>query len=291
MSSDHFHAHPSQSFVVWGIAIGSLILAACYSGQPTPLHWRTATPRPIVSVTALANSIASVDPIVPAAIMSSPTTEPPTATSDPFANYPRYTLTGVIYDAGRGITTTLTGASVEWHFGVSRLQRFDGNVDASHVGRYQLPIRMLTSDEIAITARAPGYIASTIRLHGSEIGQYGPRLDFGLFKANQALPTMPGDLGVVELRGIVYNAARGVRAPIGAARVRIVDDSVVRPDSKIDVTTTVSGTFNLALQLHTTDRLELTIQADGFISTTLTRRAKDLINQPPLLIALKPISP
>jgi hypothetical protein len=61
----------------------------------------------------------------------------------------------------------------------------------------------------------------------------------------------------------------------------------VRPDTTIQVTTTISGTFAAPIELHAADEIKFTIAATGFITLTLTRRASDLIKQP-LLIALKP---
>ncbi len=95
------------------------------------------------------------------------------------------------------------------------------------------------SDEVIITARAPGYLPSTAHIHGNQLSAYGSRLNFGLVSASGAAPTLPGDLGTIQLRGIVYNAARGVKSPIAQAAVIIVHNSIVQPTSQIDVTTSM----------------------------------------------------
>ena len=273
------------------IAISSLILSACSTEPPTPARWRTATPRPIVRVSTPNPSDPASIPLASIATISAiePTaTIAPTPTDLFTANFAHTVLTGTIYDVARGINTGLSQAQIEWHFAAPELREFDGRTTASSDGHYLLRFHLRPTDEVALTVSAPGYLPRQVRLHGAEISQYGSHLDFGLITANEPAPTLPGDLGTVDVRGIVYNASRGVKAGIAAATVRIEDQSVVRPDTEVQVTTSVSGTFTAPLMLHTTDEIKITITANGFISTTLTRRANDLINRSPLLIALRP---
>jgi hypothetical protein len=70
--------------------------------------------------------------------------------------------------------------------------------------------------------------------------------------------------------------------------VSIVQTSIVQPSSRIDVTTHLSGTFDLTLGLHTTDRLDFTITAAGYLTGTLSKSAKDLAKNPRLTIGLRP---
>jgi hypothetical protein len=117
---------------------------------------------------------------------------------------------------------------------------------------------------------------------------YGSRLNFGLVSDHGVAPTLPGDLGTIQVHGIVYNSARGVRSPIAQAAVTIVNNSVVQPATQIDITTNLTGTFDLALELHTTDRVDVTITAAGYLTSTLSKNAKDLANNPLLSIGLRP---
>jgi hypothetical protein len=143
-------------------------------------------------------------------------------------------------------------------------------------------------DEVLITARAPGYSPTTARLFGRQLNIYGTRLNFGLVNSSGLVPTVPGSLGAVQLRGIVYNAARGLKDPIGAAHVTIVNRSVVQPVTQIGVTTNVSGVFTVPLTLHATDQLECTITAAGYLTGTLSKSARDLAKNPQLSIGLRP---
>lgn len=273
------------------IAISSLILAACSTERPTPVQWRTATPRPIVRVSTPNPSAPTSIPLASIAtiIALDPTaTIAPTPTDLFTANFAHTILTGTIYDVTRGINSGLSQAQIEWHFAAPELREFDGRTTASSDGHYLLRFHLRPTDEVALTVSAPGYLPRQVRLHGAEISPYGSHLDFGLITANEPAPTLPGDLGMVDVNGIVYNASRGVKAPIPNATVVIVDNSVVRPDSEVQVTTTVSGTFTAPLVLHATDQIELTVTADGFTTTTITRLAKDLIKQQ-VSIGLRPL--
>lgn len=273
----------------WSIVLvfSGALAVACRSDTAAGGAWRTPTPRPIVSITA---PLTPNGPTVPQALPVASSTQAaqsssPTATALALQSYVLY---GVVYDAAADADARLIDARLTWHFAARVLQSFDGEMPVDENGAYRLPLSMRPEDEIAITAFAPGYQPSSIRLRGSKIGQGGAQLNFGLYYAARSVPTMPGDLGIVEVRGIVYNAARGVQAGIDRARLTITHSTVVRPAAPIDVTTSPSGTFAIPIELHTSDQLDFTIGADGFITTTVSRRANDLIEQPQLQIALQP---
>ncbi len=87
----------------------------------------------------------------------------------------------------------------------------------------------------------------------------------------------------------MYNSARGRQDPIANARVTIVNRSVVRPETQIDDHNQrhpARSSFPLAL--HTTDQIDVTITASGYLTATLTRSAKDLAKNPQLSIGLQP---
>jgi hypothetical protein len=86
----------------------------------------------------------------------------------------------------------------------------------------------------------------------------------------------------------VYNSARGLKDPITAANVMIVNRSIVQPETQLETTTSLTGTFVLPVALHTTDQIEVTITASGYQTATLTRSAAELANKPLLSIGLKP---
>ena len=117
---------------------------------------------------------------------------------------------------------------------------------------------------------------------------YGSRLDFGLVTTEGPAPTLPGALGTIQLSGIVYNSARGLKDPIADARVTIVNRSVVRPRTQFETASSITGTFVMPVALHTTDQIDVTITANGYLTATLTRSAKDLAKTPQLSIGLKP---
>ena len=137
------------------IAISSLILSACSTEQPTPAHWRTATPRPIVRVPTLAPPDLTSTPLISIPSTATLVAVDPTATIAPTptdlftANFAHTILTGTIYDVARGINTGLGQAQIEWHFAAPELREFDGRTIASSNGHYLLRFHLRPTDEVA----------------------------------------------------------------------------------------------------------------------------------------------
>jgi len=267
------------------IMLGGLLLAAC---APTTAFATEPHAVPTqVNVTPTAKShIPSGITIVAVARATSPATptRQPAVTAAPNSAI----LQGRVYDAGAGFEHRLRQVTLEWQFVASDWQQHNGRLQVPDDGLYRLALPIRASDEVIITARVPGYSPSTAHIHGNQLSAYGSRLNFGLVSDSGAAPTLPGDLGTIQLRGIVYNAARGVKSPLEQAAITIVNNSVVQPSSQIDVTTNLSGTFDLTLGLHTTDRLDFTITAAGYLTGTLSKNAKDLAKNPQLSIGLRP---
>jgi hypothetical protein len=193
---------------------------------------------------------------------------------------------GRVFDAGRG--QRLNNATIEWQFLALDWQQHNGQLQVPADGLYRLQLPVRDEDELIIIARAPGYLPSMARLHGKQLNQYGSRLNFGLVTADGPAPTLPGALGTIQLRGIVYNATRGLKDPIVNARVMIVNRSVVRPEAQLDAATSISGTFLIPVALHTTDQVEVTIAAGGYQTATLSKSAAELVKNPQLSIGLRP---
>jgi hypothetical protein len=63
---------------------------------------------------------------------------------------------------------------------------------------------------------------------------------------------------------------------------------VVQPESQIEATTGVTGTFAIPVVLHSTDQIDVTIAASGYQTTTLSRKAAELARTPQLSIGLGP---
>jgi hypothetical protein len=275
---------PAQWVLVM-IAIGGLAFTACQGRDPSPVPSPyTATPRPIVSITAPGISrntrvpIASIEPT--ATIAATPT--------DFFTpEFISYTLNGLVYDSALGTAQAIGSAYIECHFIGADLQKFNRYTQAGIDGLYRLPIRVRPGDGFVIIASAPGYSSSSVRLHGAEIGQYGSQLDFGLVNARSSLPTLPGDLGSVAIKGSVYDAYQGRGRAIAGAEVSIIDLSVVRPQTKIDLVTDANGVFTTTLLMHNTDQIQIIVVASGYLTNTLARRARDLVGSAPLSIALR----
>jgi hypothetical protein len=194
---------------------------------------------------------------------------------------------GRVYDAGSG--QRLSAAVITWQFLAVDWQQHNGQVQVPADGLYRLELPARSADEVIITAAAPGYLASMARLLGKQLNPYGSRLNFGLVKADGGpAPTLPGALGTIQLTGIVYNSARGLADPIAGARVIMINRSVVRPETQLETTTSVTGTFALPVRLHVTDQIDVTITARGYQTATLTRGAQELAKKPQLSIGLKP---
>lgn len=262
------------------IALSGALMAACRPEIPLSAGLHTPTPRPILSLTA---------PVTPRAVPVESTATPLVLTPTPeLTGLHTYQLQGVFYDAAVDADVRLLDARLSWQFAATELQAFNGEMTADDSGMYQVALHMRPDDEVSLTAVAPGYQPSTVWLRGTEINTETVRLNFGLYHTARMAPTVPGDLGIVEVRGIVYNATRGPNAGIAAARISVAHATVVRPAVQLDVTTSPSGTFTIPLELHASDQLDFTIGADGFITTTVSRRASEVIDQPQLQIALQP---
>jgi hypothetical protein len=274
---------PARVLFVVLIASGSLSLSACRGSSSLAGSGSGAahpTDQAISSVTRTPSGIFITTSVPP--------TETPVgaaiATSERAPG--AVILQGRVYDAARG--QRLNNATLEWQFLTLDWQQHNGQLQVPGDGLYRVELPIRGEDEVIITARAPGYLPSMARLHGSQLSRYGSRLNFGLVKADGPAPTLPGALGTIQLRGIVYNLARGLTDPIANARILIVNRSVVQPEAQLEATTSLTGTFLILVVLHTTDQLDVTITANGYQTATLTTSAKDLAQKPQLSIGLKP---
>lgn len=256
-----------------------LILSACGSTPTQRLVAATPVLPTALVVTPTASVTPSATPRQATATALAPPTVPPGVV--------RLTLHGNIYDAARGSERPLTDASLEWQFAALDWQDYNGQLSVSD-GNYRLSLIVRPDDELFITARAPGYRPNTTRLQAAQLGRSGARLNFGLLRADEPLPTVPGSLGAVKLSGIVYNLARGPAAPIEHASITLVNNSVVEPIKHHQTFSTATGAFSITLDLHGTDRLEITIAASDYLSTTFTRSGKDLAQNPRVNIGLRP---
>jgi hypothetical protein len=274
------------------IALASVLLAACERSAsisaasaatptaPAPTPIEPAGPR--VTRTPSGIFVSTSVPVTEASATTPATANTPTPASTALI------VQGRVYDAGSG--QRLSSATVEWQFLAVDWQQHNGQVQVPADGLYRLELPARQADEVIITAHAPGYLSSMARLLGKQLNPYGSRLNFGLVKSGGGpAPTLPGALGMIQLSGIVYNSAHGLKDPIADARVIIVNHSVVQPMTKIEAATSVTGTFVAPLALHTTDQIEVTISASGYQTTTLTRSAKDLAKKPQWSIGLKPV--
>lgn len=272
-------------FPVVLIMLVGLLLTACEHSASLAAPPDQAAPTPIAptapSMTRTPSGIfisTSVPPLE--APPSTPLADSATPTSEELI------VQGRVYDAGSG--QRLSEATIEWQFVAPDWQRHNGQLQVPADGLYRLQLPVRPDDEVIITAHAPGYLSSMARLLGKQLNPYGSRLNFGLVKTDGPAPTLPGALGTIQLSGIVYNSVRGLKDPIANADVIIVNRSIVQPTTRIESTTSVTGTFSLPLALHTTDQVDVTITASGYQTATLTRSAKDLAKKPQLSIGLKP---
>lgn len=266
------------------IALSSLLVTACGSSSSLAAEPGGATAHPIAQATPIVTR-------TPSGIFIStrvrPTTENPTAattTSEP--GLTALIVQGRVFDAGSG--KRLNNATIEWQFLALDWQQYNGQLQVPADGLYRLQLPVRGEDEVIITAHAPGYLPSMARLLGKQLNPYGSRLNFGLATVDGPAPTLPGALGTIQLRGIVYNSARGSQDPIASAHVTIVNRSVVRPKTQFEATTSISGTFLISVKLHTTDQIDVTITASDYQTATLTKSATELAKKPQLSIGLKP---
>ena len=240
------------------IVLGGMLLAACTRTTAFATEPRAATSQVNVTQAAKPRTPTGITIVaVPKATQPATSALKPRATAAPN----QVILQGRVYDSGQGLQRRLSNATLEWQFFAPDWQQYNGRLPVPDDGLYRLPLPIRASDEVIITARAPGYFSSTAHIYGNQLSAYGSRLNFGLVSDRGAAPTLPGDLGTIQLRGIVYNSARGVKSPIEQAAITIVNNSVVQPSTQIDITTNLSGTFDLTLELHTTDRIDFTITA------------------------------
>ncbi len=273
------------------LVLGALLLAACarttaFATEPRAVTSQVNTTQPAKPRTPTGITIVAV---AKATQPATPTLKPPvTITANQRPKSPLVIVQGRVYDAGQGLQHRLSNATLEWQFFAPDWQQYNGRLAVPEDGLYRLALPIRASDEVVIMARAPGYFPSTAHIHGNQLSAYGSRLNFGLVSDSGAAPTLPGDLGTIQLRGIVYNSARGLKSPIAQAAITIINNSVVQPTTRIDVTTSLSGTFDLMLELHTTDRIDFTITATGYLTGTLNKNAKDLTKNPQLSIGLRP---
>ncbi len=269
--------------LIASIALGGLFVTACESSSLLAAEPGGATPPPIAQASPAA-------PHTPSGIYFStsvrPTLIPTIAAATLPGNSHAVIIQGRVYNVEEG--QHLTNAAIEWQFLALDWQRYNGRLQVSDDGLYRLMLPIRDEDEVIITASAPGYLSSTARLMGKQLNRYGSHLNFGLVKANGPVPTLPGALGTVQLSGIVYNSARGPTVPIANARVLIVIQSLVEPETPIEATTGITGTFVIPLALHSTDQLDVTIAASGYQTVTLTEGATDLASKPQLSIGLMP---
>ncbi len=265
------------------IALGSLVLSACSNAPASVDRLELAPVQPIAQlapgVTRTPSGI-----FITTQVPSTATRTAVTPTALPGSR--RVVVQGQVYDAGNNQRPP--NATIEWQFLALEQQPYNGQLQVPADGHYRLTLPIRPADEVIITARAPGYAASMARLHGSQLNPYGSQLNFGLIADQGPAPTVPGALGTIQLQGIVYNVTRGSNDPIAQAQVSIVNRSMVQPVIHLMATTSPSGTFVVALPLHTTDQLEITIAASGYQTSTLTPNAKDLASNPQLAIGLRP---
>jgi len=271
-------------FLVVVIALGSLLVTACEGSSSLAAGSGGAATRPIaqasLEVTRTPSGIFISTIVRP--------TEFPAVAAAPLESRASDAMVvqGRVFDAGSG--RRLSNATIDWQFLALDWQQYNGQLQVPADGLYRLQLFIRDQDEVIITAHAPGYLPSMARLLGKQLNPYGSRLNFGLVMADGPIPTLPGALGTIQLRGIVYNSARGPQDPIANARVTIVNRSVVRPETQLDATTSITGTFLIPVALHTSDQIEVTIAVSGYQTTTLTRSATELARKPQLSIGLKP---
>ncbi len=265
------------------IALGSMLLTACnrsasISAAPSGAMSTVIAPAaPVVTRTPsgifVTTSVPGISASANVVSMATP-------------NSTALIVQGRVFDAGTG--KRLNNATIEWQFLALDWQQHDGRLQVPDDGLYRLELPARSNDEVIITAQAPGYLPSMARLLGRQLNPYGSRLNFGLVKADGPVPTLPGALGTIQLSGIVYNSAHGLRDPIADARVIVINRSIVRPETQFETATSITGTFVISMALHTTDQIDVTITASGYLTATLTRSAKDLADKPQLSIGLKP---
>jgi hypothetical protein len=282
-------AHRSTMSRHWfntlSIVLGGMLLAACtrttaFATEPRAVTSQVNVTQPAKPRTPTGITIVAV---AKATASATSTLKPQVA-----AATNQVILQGRVYDAGQGLQRRLSNATLEWQFFTPDWQQYNGRLPVPDDGLYRLLLPIRASDEVIITAHAPGYFPSTAHIYGNQLSAYGSRLNFGLVSDRSVAPTLPGDLGTIQLHGIVYNSARGLKSPIEQATITIVNNSVVQPSTQIEITANLSGTFDLMLELHTTDQIDVTIAAQGYLTQTLSKSAKDLAKHPQLSIGLRP---
>jgi hypothetical protein len=87
---------------------------------------------------------------------------------------------------------------------------------------------------------------------------------------------LTGDLGVREVYGIVYDAARGLGTPIAQASVRYRQTSPPEAQASGAVMTDAEGQYRFALFVRDTDVVSLRVEAPGYLPTDSLQSGLDL---------------
>lgn len=263
--------------IIFGLAVNT----ACTPATSPVVISPTTLPLPTATPTAPPHTPTGITIVA----VAQPTQRPTAVTSTPRPGSTRIVLQGKVLDTTQH---PLAQAIVDWQYAASDRQRENGRLPVSTDGLFRLELSLRPTDELFITAHASGYLPSTARLQGHQLKPAGARLDFHLVADNDPVPTVPGALGTIQLHGIVYNSARGLKVPVVEATLIVVNSSMVQSGMAHEVTTSISGTFTLPLALHSTDQLKITISAAGFVTGTLKKSAQELAQNPQLLIGLRP---
>lgn len=259
-----------QPITVSSVSVpGTVLSTEVPSATPTPDRTRPPTGLTIVAI-------------------PQPTAPQPTRTSRPIRGATRVIVQGRIFDATEGMNPLPSDVMLTWQYAAADRQYDNGRLTVPADGLYRLELNLRPTDELFITAQAPGYLPSTTRLQARQLPAFGARLDFALVSESAPAPTVPGALGTIQLNGIVYNVARGLKAPVDGASIIVINHSVVQPATPLEMTSNISGTFTGTLALHATDQLNFTITAQGYLTTTLKKTATELARNPRLSIGLRP---
>jgi hypothetical protein len=212
----------------------------------------------------------------------------PSYTPRPVRGAARAVVQGRVFDVAQGTAHRWDGALLAWQFAAADRQQDNGRMVVPANGLYRLELYLRPTDELFITVQAPGYLPSTTRLQSNQLRAWGTQLDFALVGENGPAPTVPGALGTIQVNGIVYNVARGLKTPVDGASIVVVNHSIVLPGTPLEITSNVSGSFTATLALHTTDQVHFAVTARGYLTTTLKKTATELARNPRLLVGLRP---
>ncbi len=84
-------------------------------------------------------------------------------------------------------------------------------------------------------------------------------------------PTLPIGTWPVTITGMVYDASAGRDKPIVNAQVTYARSSIVINSETKQTRTDAQGHYTVAMMMHDTDRVLITVQAAGFAPYTATR--------------------